>query len=34
MTLVHWRNEYSVGAESIDDEHKALIDRSTGLMIN
>jgi hemerythrin-like metal-binding protein len=27
MTLVQWRNEYSVGAESIDDEHKALIDR-------
>jgi hemerythrin-like metal-binding protein len=27
MTLVKWRNEYGVGAESIDDEHKALIDR-------
>ena len=27
MTLVQWRNEYSVGAESIDDAHKALIDR-------
>jgi hemerythrin-like metal-binding protein len=27
MTLVQWRDEYSVGAESIDAEHKALIDR-------
>jgi hemerythrin-like metal-binding protein len=27
MTLVQWRNEYSVGAQSIDDEHKALIER-------
>ena len=27
MTLVQQRNEYSVGAESIDDEHKMLIDR-------
>jgi hemerythrin len=27
MTLVQWRNEYRVGAESIDDEHKVLIER-------
>jgi hemerythrin len=27
MTMVGWRNEYSVGAELIDDEHKTLIDR-------
>ena len=27
MTLVQWRDCYSVGAESVDGEHKALIDR-------
>ena len=27
MTLVKWRDGYSVGAESVDDEHKSLIDR-------
>lgn len=27
MALVQWRSEHSVGAEPIDDEHKALIDR-------
>ena len=27
MTPLQWRNEYSVGAWSIDDEHGALIDR-------
>ncbi len=27
MALVQWRSEHSVGAETIDDEHKALIDR-------
>ena len=27
MSLVRWRNEDSIGPESIDDEHKALIDR-------
>lgn len=31
MTLVRWRNEYSIGAESIDDEHKSLIDRTNRL---
>jgi hemerythrin len=27
MTLVKWRDEYGVGATSVDDEHRALIDR-------
>lgn len=27
MILVRWRDRYSVGAESVDGEHKALIDR-------
>ena len=27
MTLVQWRDCYSVGAESVDGEHKALVDR-------
>lgn len=27
MTRVKWRDGYSVGAESVDDQHNALIDR-------
>lgn len=27
MVLVPWRDDYSVGAKSVDDEHKELIDR-------
>lgn len=27
MILVQWRDDYSVGARSVDDEHKALIGR-------
>lgn len=27
MVLVPWRDDYRVGAKSVDDEHKALVDR-------
>lgn len=27
MILVPWRDDYSVGARSVDDEHRALVDR-------
>lgn len=27
MTLVQWRNHYGVGAEPVDDEHRALVAR-------
>ncbi len=27
MILVPWRDDYSVGAKAVDDEHKALVDR-------
>lgn len=27
MVLVHWKDDYSVGAAEVDDEHKALIER-------
>lgn len=27
MTLLKWRDDYSIGAASVDDEHKALIER-------
>jgi len=27
MILVPWRDDYSVGTTSVDDEHKALVDR-------
>jgi hemerythrin len=27
MILVQWKEEYSVGSEPVDDEHKALIER-------
>ena len=27
MILVPWRDDYRVGAKSVDDEHKALVDR-------
>lgn len=27
MILVQWKDDYSVGAERVDDEHKALIER-------
>ncbi len=31
MILVQWRDDYRVGAKSVDDEHKALVDRINGL---
>jgi hemerythrin len=31
MTLLSWNDEYSVGIEAIDCEHKELIDRINGL---
>lgn len=27
MILLPWRHDYNVGAKSVDDEHKALVDR-------
>ncbi|MDE2376057.1 bacteriohemerythrin [Bradyrhizobium sp.] len=27
MALVYWKDDYSVGTEPVDDEHKALIER-------